>query len=98
MFPLIPSEHHEPLGFHTLEVIEDQNKLYCPSKRTSDMPQMFLSLSVVVFHRDICNLFSDSTVTNSTTYHSNSRLVLVKTRVVIISRVLPLAVIVLQYK
>lgn len=62
------------------------------------MPQMILSLSALVFHRDVCNLFSDSTVTNSTIYGSNSRLVLIKTGVVIISRVFPPAVIVLEYK
>lgn len=49
------------------------------------MPQMILTLSAPVSRHDVCNLFSDSTVTDSTTYSSNSRLFLIKTRVVIIS-------------
>lgn len=62
------------------------------------MPQMILTLSAPVSHHDVCNVFSDSAVTDNTTYSSNSRLLLIKRRVVIISRVFPLAVIVLEYK
>lgn len=62
------------------------------------MSEIFLNFSALMFYRDVCNLFSDSTVTNSTTYGTNSRLVLIKTRVVRISRVFPLAVIVLECK
>lgn len=94
----MPSEQHEPVGFWTWKILKIKTSFSCPSKRTWHMPQMILTLSAPVSHHDVCNLFSDSTVTENTTYSSNSRLLLIKTGVVIISRVFPLAVIVLEYK